>query len=232
MQADTSRIHRVTLLRHGQSVANHEEILQGQLDSPLSERGQREVQLLAEFWKANGVHFDLIISSPLQRAVQTAQTIASAQAIPMELDPAWMERNFGKAEGLPFAKLGLLRREMPSPSIFDPAFESGESEWDLYQRAGEALRDVICRPQGSYLIVTHGSILNAALYVVLGMPPRSSRENTRFRIENCAYSTLEYDGEHKRWFVYSVNSISHLSSSHQRPASEDRMPIGNGECDR
>ncbi len=70
-------MHYITLLRHGESEGNTSGVLQGQSDYPLTTLGFEQAQRLALYWKANQVKFDLIISSPLLRASQTAEIIAN-----------------------------------------------------------------------------------------------------------------------------------------------------------
>lgn len=212
MQFSLPMIHHIIFLRHGQSTANRDQILQGQMDSPLSEQGLREAELLANYWKSEGVMFDLIISSPLKRAFDTARVISQFLSILIEPDQNWKERNFGKAEGHSYDDVRAMRKEIDSYSIFEPAFEDGESEWDLNIRAGEAIRTLIRRPAGNYLVVTHGSIFNAVLNVILGIPPRTSSDRTRFQVMNSAYSTLEYDGDLRRWSILSLNCTRHLGT--------------------
>ena len=205
-------IHSITLLRHGQSVANRDQILQGQMDSPLTEQGKLEAKSLADYWRSNKVSFDTIISSPLKRALETARIIADRIDAPIELEPHWKERHFGKAEGLSYENLFALRNHGTSDSIFSPSFETGESDWDIYQRAGSAIQILLQKPAGVYLIVAHGSIFNAALYCILGIPPRSSKERARIRFGNTAFAELEYDSGMHRWSLLSLNNHSHLTS--------------------
>ena len=76
-------IHFITLLRHGESEGNISGVLQGQTDYPLTKTGIEQAQRLASTWKAQDVKFDLIISSPLLRASQTAQIIATNLGSPI-----------------------------------------------------------------------------------------------------------------------------------------------------
>ncbi len=64
-------------LRHGESVGNAESRWQGQADFPLTDRGRSQAQALADRWKREKMKFDYVISSPLSRARETAEIIAS-----------------------------------------------------------------------------------------------------------------------------------------------------------
>ncbi|RPI31749.1 MAG: histidine phosphatase family protein, partial [Chloroflexota bacterium] len=73
-----SQTYHLILLRHGESVGNANGVYQGQADFELSDLGRRQAQALAERWVAEEKTFDLVISSPLLRARQTAEIIAEA----------------------------------------------------------------------------------------------------------------------------------------------------------
>jgi 2,3-bisphosphoglycerate-dependent phosphoglycerate mutase len=202
--------HCITLLRHGKSTANEERVLQGQMDSPLSPEGNRQCQALARYWKAEDIFFDSITSSPLGRAHETARYISEALSLEINLEDDWMEREFGVAEGLPFDEIIAKYKDLPPRSIYEPAYESGESDWDLYIRAAAAVQNLIRNPPGRYLVVAHGAILNAALYSILGITPKPSGQRSRFRFENTGYAEVEYNDPDQRWTMRSLNNTYHL----------------------
>ena len=182
--------HRLTLVRHGQSVANRDGIVQGHLDSPLADSGRRQAAALAEIWRAAGLRFDHLLSSPLQRAVQTAEILAASLGLQLETDTLWMERDLGRAQGVSLTDFLAASQRRGVLSPFEPAFEGGESAWDLHTRAARAVQGIVHRPEGDYLIVSHGGILNAVLRVVLGIPPSAQRA-PRFHFSNGGYARIE-----------------------------------------
>lgn len=186
---------RITCVRHAQSVANREGIVQGHLDSPLSDIGRRQAEALAGALRAEAAHFDRVVSSPLLRARQTAEILAARLQLGLRLDPLWMERDLGRGQGMALAAFLAEASPRSARSPFEPAYESGESAWDLHGRAARALQSLIAGPPGDYLIVSHGGILNAALRVVLGIPPTAQRA-PRFHLANAGYALLwmEADG--------------------------------------
>src|SRR5512143_889149 len=93
-------VYTFVFLRHGESVGNAEARWQGQSDYMLTEKGRQQAGALAKRWKSEGVRFDLIISSPLVRAKETADIIAAAVDANVELDPILLERHIGEMEGL------------------------------------------------------------------------------------------------------------------------------------
>ena len=185
--------HRLTLLRHGQSLANRDGVVQGHLDSPLSDLGREQTESIARAWLSEGVRFDQIIASPLLRARETAEIIAARMGLPLELDASWMERDLGHAQGMSIdAFLELSGRRPASP--FGPVFGDGEGAWDLYLRAAGAAQAVVRRSPGRYLIVSHGGLLNAALRAMLGIAPGTGRA-PRFNFSNAGHAHLEMDDE-------------------------------------
>ncbi len=202
-------MHQITLLRHGESEGNLEGILQGQLDYPLSFAGEEQVKMLAAYWRSQSTQFDLIISSPLLRASQTAEIISTVLRTPVAYDHSWMERNYGRFQG---TKVKEIEERTPAVDFFhpyEPIGENGESQVDLYNRASIALQQIIRHPEGSYLVVSHGGILNKALFVVLGITPQGHYNSPVFHFSNCGYAQLRYNSGSRQWAVVSLNS--HLS---------------------
>lgn len=185
--------HHLTLLRHGESVANRAGVVQGQMDSPLSDLGRKQAEDVAREWLSEGLLFDHVITSPLLRARETAKVIASSLGVPLELEPSWMERDFGSGQGLSIES--FQDRLGPQPPLpFAPVFGNGEGAWDLYLRAARAVQAIVRRPPGRYLIVSHGALLNAALRAMLGIAPTTGRA-PRFAFANGGYAHLEVDAE-------------------------------------
>ncbi len=181
--------HQLTLVRHGQSVANRDGIVQGHLDSPLSDLGRRQAEALASAWRADGVRFDHLLSSPLLRARQTAEIFALSLGLDLETDPVWMERDLGRGQGMLLADFLDASHRMPASTPFQPTFESGESAWELHARAARALQGIVNGPASGYLIVSHGGLLNAVLRVALGIPPTAQRA-PRFHFSNGGYARI------------------------------------------
>jgi 2,3-bisphosphoglycerate-dependent phosphoglycerate mutase len=181
--------HHFTFLRHGQSVANRDGIIQGHLDSPLSDLGRQQAEARAQAWTNEPRTYELILSSPLLRASQTAMILSARLTIPMELDPAWKERHWGSAQGMTLhAFLDTSRNRPPTPP-FSASHQDGEGTWDLYLRAASAVQSLVRRPTGRYLIVSHGGILNAALRVILGLAPTPGLP-PRFDLGNGGYADV------------------------------------------
>jgi broad specificity phosphatase PhoE len=199
-------MHIVTFLRHGESEGNKSGVLQGQSDYPLTSVGVEQAQRLASHWKSQNTKFDLIISSPLLRASQTAEVIASSMKVPIEYDPAWKERDFGRLQE---SKLDEIDQRIPPVDFFhpyEPIGDNGESQLDLYIRACQALQNIVRMPDGAYLVVSHGGILNKALYVIMGITPQGRNNSPIFHFGNTGYAQLRYNSTTRQWAILSLNS--------------------------
>ena len=204
-------VYQFVLLRHGESVGNAESRWQGQSDYPLTEKGRAQANALAERWKSEGMKFDLVIASPLVRAKETAEIIASALNAKAEFDPVWMERDIGEMEGLTAEEA----RQIPKPPYITP-YDSiggdGEGDWELFLRAGQALHDLLRRRSGSYLIVSHGGLLNQLMHAIVGVAPHVDPSGVRFRFENTSFARVIYFPYQHRWAIDALNDRAHLKA--------------------
>jgi broad specificity phosphatase PhoE len=199
------------LVRHGLSVANQDKIVQGQTDFPLSEEGRQQSVKLASHFSSIIKSPTSIVSSPLQRARETARIIADRLDCPIEYDESWMERQLGDAQGVNYDTVRSWLTSNHLPSAYEPIHGDGESWLALYLRAGQALLNLIERPTGIYIVVSHGGFLNAVIRVILGIAPSSGRSfPPRFSFNNTGYAQLEYDDDFARWSIIRLNSFPHL----------------------
>jgi 2,3-bisphosphoglycerate-dependent phosphoglycerate mutase len=201
--------YRIILLRHGESEGNAFAFYQGQGDFPLTSTGREQASALAERWAGEGVRFDRIITSPLQRARETAEIIAARLQAPLDLAPVWKEWANGRLEGMSIAE---ARKKYPRPKFINPYMhigESGESIMELYLRAGRGVQGLIDLTPGSYLVVAHGGILNVALKAILGITPQADFQGAHFRFRNTAFARLIYLPAHHEWLLEAVNDQRH-----------------------
>ena len=109
----------------------------------------------------------------------------------VELDPIWLERHIGEMEGLTAEEV----RKKPQPPYvtpYDSIGGEGEGDWALFLRAGQALHELVRRPPGSYLIVSHGGLLNQLMNAIVGIAPHADPSGVRFRFENTAFARVIY----------------------------------------
>ncbi len=168
------------IARHGQTEENVQRILQGQMPGHLTAEGIAQAGELRE--KLRDIHFDRIISSDLERAVDTTRIIAEPHGGTFELEPLLRERDFGIHTGGPYIKIS---REL------DPSAETMER---LSQRAADFLNEVMrssgCEvmrssaPSLNILVVSHGLFLRVLQAVYHGVEVRSieKMENAEVRV--------------------------------------------------
>jgi broad specificity phosphatase PhoE len=211
---------QITLLRHGESVGNAESRWQGQSEYPLTETGRTQAQALAQRWNKEKMKFDYVISSPLERARETAQIVASALNLKVEFDPLWMERDNGEFSGLTAHE---VRQNFQHPSFitpYDAVGVDGEGDWELFLRAGQALHNLLKRDPAKYLIVSHGGLLNQVMHAIVGVAPQANNAGTRFRFGNTAFAQLSYYPHQHRWAIDKLNDHAHWIESADGKFSE------------
>lgn len=180
---------RLFLIRHGQSEGNAAGIIQGHSEFALTELGHTQAKATAERLARESV--DRIATSPLVRAVQTAQTVASALGLPIEHEPALREYDMGQASGLTGAEL----RER-FPHVLE-AYSRGERP----TFPGEEGRDVFAVRIGAFLervresdetvvAVAHGGVISAVCYEILGI---DTRRRAMFQVANCSITEFVKD---------------------------------------
>jgi broad specificity phosphatase PhoE len=207
-------VYSFVFLRHGESIGNAQSRWQGQSDYELTERGRLQARALAERWKAEGMKFDRIVSSPLSRARETAEIVASTLDVSVEFDPILLERHIGEMEGLTAEEV-RKRPHPPYVTPYDSIGGEGEGDWALFLRAGQALHGLLRRPPGSYLIVSHGGLLNQLMNAIIGIAPHVDPSGVRFRFENTAFAHVIYYPHQHRWAIDAINDRAHLKSPRQ-----------------
>lgn len=146
------------LLRHGQTDWNVEGRLQGRKNMPMNSNGVKQITELAEHLREMNFQVDLIISSPLDRAKESARIVA--ENIGFEgniiLDEDFIERSFGLAEGLVYSREINLNDEK----------YCAETVEEVCKRAKTAIEKYMSNDDKSILIVAHGAILSATKHVL------------------------------------------------------------------
>jgi len=182
---------RLLVIRHGETVWNAEHRFTTRSDVPLSETGIRQAEAAATNLAATAI--DRIYSSPLQRALRTAETIAASQAAcRIEVDPRLTEIDAGPFDGKTTEELeaGPLAEAFAGwHTDGDPVFPEGTETFDhALERITAFFADHHDEP-GTTLIATHGSL--ARLIVsshLLAAPPPQHR---RLWLDNCHLAVVE-----------------------------------------
>jgi broad specificity phosphatase PhoE len=85
----------------------------------------------------------------------------------------------------------------------------------LFLRAGQALHGLLRRHPGSYLIVSHGGLLNQLMNAIIGIAPHVDPSGVRFRFENTAFARVIYFPHQHRWAIDALNDHAHLNDRWQ-----------------
>jgi broad specificity phosphatase PhoE len=196
------------LVRHADTVFTEQGLIHGSLDSPLSEAGRRQARQAAE--RLRGEEFEVLYSSPLGRAMATADIIGQAIGLEPLPVPGLAERDFGWGEGKPMLKRGanklfrLLSRIMIRTSLL----LSGERDQDFKARVDHAIDGILATNRGKpIIIVTHWGVLGMALNHLLG--ERRTRSLGPISWHACGITELE--AEDGRWKVITLNDAGHLA---------------------
>jgi broad specificity phosphatase PhoE len=214
-----------TLLRHGESQGNIESRHQGQSEFPITALGRRQAEALAQRWLREQRTFDRIISSPLQRARQTAEIVNAALHAPLEFEPLLSERHLGELTGLTHEE---GRVHVPPPTFlspYEPYGNTGEGQWQLFLRAGAALQHLLQLPDGKYLVVSHRGFLGMLMYAILGISPHANFAGPRFHFMNTGFARLTYDPAKHQWRLFAFNDLHHLESLLSEPAALETSSV-------
>ena len=196
-------------MRHGRSRADDEEVIEGRYDSPLTDVGRAQAKARAEELKEKRMAFDVIIASSLRRASETAEIVGKILDVEVEIDTDWMEKDNGPLGGLSCFMVYHKEAQRKYPlSDFHTPFEphvvsanAGESMWAFHCRAVKALEKVIRRGAGDYLVVSHGGILNAALWCIVGTQPPVTGQGVSFSLGDTGYIRTRYVLEQHLWII-------------------------------
>ena len=206
----------LVFIRHGETDWNRQQRFQGQIDVPLNDIGQLQAQRLAA--ALAGEHFDLLVSSDLQRARQTAMPLERAHARQALAQRGLREQSFGVLEGLdvpaiksshPALWAQWLRHEA------DYALPEGESVRQFHTRVLAAVRELAHEHSGkTLLLVTHGGVLDMLWRTAHGFSLNGPRECA---IPNTGINRLRWRGgtlDIVRW-----GDDAHLAGLPEQPAT-------------
>jgi probable phosphoglycerate mutase len=180
------------LVRHGETVWNQQRRIQGGgSDIELSEAGRKQAESLGVRLKE--MDLSAIYSSPLKRALDTAQAVASHHNLAVQVEPDLREIDAGELEGVPITELGtnmsqfLLRWRQAQGSEKMPG---GESVVDVANRAWPAIERIIDKhKEGTVVVASHYFVTVIIICRALGLPLNHIE---RIRVQNASVSTLDF----------------------------------------
>jgi broad specificity phosphatase PhoE len=206
----SSQTTTLILCRHGESEGNLERRFGGHGPTPLTPRGREQARSVGRALSKTGV--DVLYTSDLVRAAETAALIG--EAIGLQADPtsALRERSVGELTGLTFeeaqarfpnAYAELLRR---APDACPPG---GESVVQCRARAVDFLDQALVKHVGARIVlVSHNVTLHQLILHLLGLPDSDSSKAAFFQIDNC--SLHHFERVAARWKVIAINERAHL----------------------
>ncbi|OZU89426.1 histidine phosphatase family protein [Virgibacillus indicus] len=185
----------ICLIRHGETDWNAAGRLQGKTDIPLNSKGVKQAEACSTFLTSS--HYDVLITSPLKRARQTAEIINQLLHLPLLVMDDFAERYFGDAEGMTYDE-----RSFAFP---DKNYPNQEGKEDFSNRIMTGLQHINqSYPDQKVLLVAHGAVIKSVLKAFAD-DDVSIGEN---RLMNGCISNIQF--ENKKWNVKDFNRTEHL----------------------
>ncbi|SHN22271.1 histidine phosphatase family protein [Gracilibacillus kekensis] len=191
----------VCLVRHGETDWNAEGRIQGQTDIPLNENGKIQADECGQFLQVTD--WDLLITSPLQRAKQTATIINQYLNLSMIEMDEFRERGFGDAEGMTVEE--RLRY------FSGGNYPNQEGREELSTRLVDGLNSIHQHYTGKkVLLVAHGAVIN----MILSLYSKGEIGSGKTTLGNGCISHIEWLDE--SWKINRYNQTDHLSTINQK----------------
>jgi len=161
---------RIYIVRHGETQWNKEEVFRGRKDVPLNGTGKRQARMAGAYFA--DIPLDRVLSSPLQRAMETAEPMCAATGAAVETLDELIDMDFGVWEGLPLKEV-----EERYPAGFDLwkrspqklRIKRGETLAGVRRRVSAGLAKAATPEEGTIAIVTHRVICKVLVLLLLGM---------------------------------------------------------------
>jgi broad specificity phosphatase PhoE len=187
----------IGLLRHGQTDWNVDMRLQGVSDIPLNDYGREQANTAAEVLSSST--WEMIVSSPLSRALETANIVASKLGFEnVDILPELIERSFGVAEGLSYDD--WKTRYQDGQNV-----DQAETIAQLDVRANALLKLLALKFEGQQVLtVSHGALIRRLIHIISN--GEFPREGERFG--NASLTTIEHDGDDWKILNYDPKPLS------------------------
>jgi probable phosphoglycerate mutase len=202
---------RFCLVRHGETDWNVARRLQGHTDIALNARGHAQAMKLALALKKSNLQFDVLYTSDLQRAADTANAIVECFNLPAIANGELRERHLGTLQGLtideaPFAEPELWRAHIARE--LDHEMSGGESIHQFSRRIRNALEALRQKHLGkTILLVSHGGALDMMYRIATDQALDAERIAA---VPNASLNWISHDGQ--SWKLDRWADTSHLDS--------------------
>ena len=171
-------------LRHGKAADVDGSAVLDDFSRPLTRRGIEELEAEADALRRLGVKFDLVLTSPLQRALETCRLAGYGERA--QVRPDLVEWNYGRYEGLTSQQIEEIH---PNWSLWRDGGAGGETAPDVGRRADRVIAEVRAT-EGDALIFAHGHVLRVLAARWLGEPPEGGRY---YALQTATLSVLSYE---------------------------------------
>ncbi len=158
------------IVRHGETIGNAQKIIQGQTDTPLTEKGKEQALAIRE--ELSHINFAAAYSSDLGRAITSAEIIIAGKEIRLLTSPLLRERKFGKYETFLYAKMAEEQKELHSEFDSLPRekrrsykfAEDIECDEEIAERFNLFIQQTASENKGkNVLVISHGGLMKAVL---------------------------------------------------------------------
>lgn len=153
----------IYIIRHGQTDRNKNGLLLGSTDVPLNDQGRSEAGKVRDFLKDNNITFQTCYSSPMSRALETAQIITGLDQSAIVTDDLLREMDYGPYEGVNLHNPPEAIKIFFSDFVHNPAPEGMEPLQHVTERLGHFLENLPYDREENILISTHAIALKGAL---------------------------------------------------------------------
>lgn len=199
----------IYFIRHGETDWNKQRKLQGRSDIPLNDYGRNLAKITAAALQS--VPFDLVYSSPLLRARETADILTLGRNLPVHEDERLVEMCFGEGEGESLAAIHAqeampLHSFIHNPGQYFPT-DGGESFEELYIRCQSFIEDVILPAEKTHhcmLVSGHGALIRGMIHCINKRPSSDfwtvTHKNCSVTIVSCENGKLTILEEGKIYY--------------------------------
>ena len=207
---------QIILVRHGETEWNVKEVFRGRVDIELNETGLKQAQLLAKY--LSDIKIDAIYSSPLKRALTTAEIMASYHKLKVEIVPGLIDFDYGEWQGLPHQEVRDKYSRLYAQWINHPdrlRMPAGESLDEVRKRAMSVVDRVIAKYEGSVVLVSHRVVNKVLICALLGL------DNSHFwniKQDTCGITSFTYENE--QFILTKHNDTSYLRSVSEASLSD------------
>lgn len=207
---------QIILARHGETEWNVAEVFRGRADISLNETGEGQAKLLAEHLSRSKLA--AVYSSPLKRALKTAEVIAACHKLGVVVSPGLTDFDYGEWQGLSHQEVKAKYRELHREWLRSPhrvKLPAGENLNDVRERASRVVDEVITGYEGTVVLVSHRVVNKVLICALLGL------DNSHFwniRQDNCGITTFNY--EKGRFVLTGHNDTSFLKPLAKAPLSD------------